>query len=228
MKRLTFTFDNGPAPDATGQILDFLAAHSIKATFFVTGAALRDPEARRLAERAQAEGHWIGNHTISHGTPLGIDGSAERVEREIGDMQRLLGDLAHPLKLFRPNGGGSLGPHVLSQAALRYLTDNKYTVVTWNNVPGDWKEPHRAWLEPALATLAATDWSVLVLHDEYIGRMMDTLSAFYDRAMRMGVEIRQDFPPACVPIRQGEIVGDLAELVTPDAPATATLDAAPG
>lgn len=228
MKRLTFTFDNGPVLGATDDVLDFLAAHSIKATLFVTGACLRDPQARRLAERARAEGHWIGNHTLSHGVPLGLDGSRERVEREIGEMQHLLGDLAHPLKLFRPNGNGRLGPHVLSRAALTYLTDNEYAVVAWNNAPGDWKEPHRAWIEPALAMLAATDWSVLVLHDEFIGRMMDTLSTFYDRAMRMGVEIRQDFPLACLPIRQGEIVGDLTELVAEDTAAGARLEASYG
>lgn len=216
MKRLTFTFDNGPKPEATGRVLDFLRAHSIKATFFVTGTSLRAPEARRSAERAKAEGHWIGNHTLSHGTPLGINGPLERVEREIGEMEHLIGDLAHPLKFFRPNGGGRLGAHVLSQSALRYLTENKYTVVTWNNVPGDWKEPHRAWLEPALATLADTDWSVLVLHDEFIGCMMDTLSTFYDRTRQMGVEIRQDFPEDCVPIRGGEIAGDLHNLVGND------------
>jgi peptidoglycan/xylan/chitin deacetylase (PgdA/CDA1 family) len=224
MKRLTFTFDNGPAPGATGNILDFLASHSIKSTLFVTGASLRDPRARSLAERARAEGHWIGNHTLSHGVPLGLDGPQARVEREIGEMQRLLGDLAHPLKLFRPNGNGRLGPHVLSRAALSYVIENEYTVVTWNNAPGDWKEPHRAWIEPALAALAATDWSVLVLHDEFIGHMMDTLSTFYDRAMRMGVEIRQDFPLACVPIRQGEVVGDLAELVVGDTAAAARIE----
>ena len=143
-------------------------------------------------------------------------------------MQDLLGDLAHPLKLFRPNGSGRLGPHLLSQAALTYLIENKYTVVTWNNAPGDWKEPHRAWIESALATLEVTDWSVLVLHDKFIGRMMDTLSTFYDQATRMGVEIRQDFPLACVPIRQGEVVGDLTELVVADAVAGKRLEASYG
>ena len=63
MQRLTFTFDNGPAPGATEKVLDFLAERAIKATFFVVGARLRTPQGRQLAERAHAEGHWIGNHT---------------------------------------------------------------------------------------------------------------------------------------------------------------------
>ena len=44
-----------------------LAAHGLRATFFVVGEALRAH--RALAERAHAEGHWIGNHTLTHPRP---------------------------------------------------------------------------------------------------------------------------------------------------------------
>jgi peptidoglycan/xylan/chitin deacetylase (PgdA/CDA1 family) len=126
MQRLTFTFDNGPWLGATEEILAFLADRAIKATFFVVGERLRDPQARKLTERAKADGHWIGNHTLTHGRPLGVDGGRERVAREIGEAQRLIGELAHPLKLFRPNGGGMLGPHLLSPEALSYLVDARF------------------------------------------------------------------------------------------------------
>lgn len=222
MKRLTFTFDNGPAVGETGRILDFLAARSIKTTFFVTGQCLRNPDARRLAERAHAEGHWLGNHTLTHGEPLGIDGTRARVEREIGETERLLGALAHPRKFFRPNGRGHLGPHLLSQDAIAYLVEDNYTLVTWNNVPRDWVEPHAAWVERAIATLAGTDWSLLVLHDEYIGRMMETLTEFHDRITRMGVEITQEMPPSCTPLIKGKVTGDLQGLVTFEQHAVAT------
>jgi peptidoglycan-N-acetylglucosamine deacetylase len=101
MQRLTFTFDNGPVPGATDTVLDLLAAHAIKATFFVVGNRLQTPQGRRLAERAHAEGHWLGNHTYSHGEPLGLSGTRRHIEHEIGETQRLLGALAHPQKLFR-------------------------------------------------------------------------------------------------------------------------------
>lgn len=214
MRRLTFTFDNGPAPGATERVLDFLSQRAIKATFFVVGRQLQTPQGRRLVERAHAEGHWIGNHTYSHGEPLGIDGSAARVTAEIGQTQQLLGALSHPSKLFRPNGKGRLGPHLLSAEALAYLVEHRFTVVTWNNVPHDWEEPHRAWVERALATLAELPWSLLVLHDEHIARMIDTLADFCDRALAMGVEIVQDFPAGCVPMREGRVVGNVDDLVT--------------
>ncbi len=203
MKRLTFTFDNGPCPGATDRLLDFLAERRIKATFFVIGRLLADPERQRLADRAKAEGHWIGNHTFSHATPLGVDGSPERVRHEIGDTQRQLGALAHPARLFRPNGGGELGPHVLSGAAIDYLKEHRFTLVTWNSVPSDWKEPHEAWFDRALADLDKDPWTVLVLHDEHIAQMTDLLARFCDELGRRAIEIVQDFPAACVPIDRG-------------------------
>ena len=214
VKRLTYTFDNGPWPGATDKLLDFLQRRAIKATFFVVGERLKDPAARRLAERAHAEGHWIGNHTLTHGQPLGSDGAPERVRTEVGETEKLLGPLAHPRKFFRPNGGGALGPHVLSQGAVDYLTEHRYTVVTWNNVPRDWDETRAGWAGRAEAMLEAQDWSVLVLHDQFIAPMMASLEAFHDRLLARSVEIVQEFPANCLPIREGRIVNDLSGLVS--------------
>ena len=218
MKRLTYTFDNGPWPGATDRLLDFLKSRNIRATFFVVGERLNDPAARRLAERARAEGHWIGNHTLSHGDPLGFSGGLERVRKEIGETEKLLGPLSHPRKFFRPNGKGAVGPHLLSPEAVEYLTEHRYTVVTWNNVPRDWDETRAGWADRAEATLEAQDWSVLVLHDRFIAPMMDSLERFHDRLLARSVAIVQDFPKACVPIRDGRLEGDISGLVTQDPP----------
>lgn len=219
MKRLTFTFDNGPCPGATDRLLDFLGGRGIKATFFVIGRLLAEPERRPLAERAKAEGHWIGNHTFNHATPLGKDGGLERVRHEIGDTQRELGELAHPRKFFRPNGGGRAGPHLLSGEAVGYLRENRFTLVTWNSVPGDWLSPHEAWYDRALADVDRHDWTLLVLHDEYIGAMLDLLGRFCDELERRKVEIVQDFPAECVPIEKGLPVGSLSQLQPSASPA---------
>ncbi|WP_108660018.1 polysaccharide deacetylase family protein [Acuticoccus kandeliae] len=214
MKRLTFSFDNGPEPGATEPLLDFLRERSIKATFFVVGDRL-DAAGLALARRAHREGHWIGNHTLSHGTPLGREGDAARVAREIGETERLIGPLAHPDRLFRPNGAGALGPHLLSPAAVAYLAANRYTVITWNNVPGDFRPPHEAWLETALATLDAQDWSLLVLHDPFIARMLDRLARFCDALEARGIAIVQSFPPSCILMERGVATPELAACVTP-------------
>lgn len=216
MKRLTFSFDNGPCPGATEKILDFLAERSVNVTFFVVGERLRHPDARRLAERAKSEGHWIGNHTFTHGEPLGISGTREHIEKEIGETQRLLGDLADPRKLFRPNGNGALGHHLLSAEALQYLTENQFTVVTWNNVPRDWDETRSGWPERAMSMIDSLDWSLLVLHDEYQAAMMPKLEGFFDRLRELEIEVVQEFPDSCIPLRCGTVTSEIETLVTPD------------
>ncbi|MET3524846.1 chitooligosaccharide deacetylase NodB [Mesorhizobium abyssinicae] len=74
-----FTFDDGPNPHCTPQILDVLAKHRIRATFFVIGAyVVNQPE---LIQRMVAEGHEVGNHTMTHPdlSTCGLD----EVQREI-------------------------------------------------------------------------------------------------------------------------------------------------
>jgi peptidoglycan-N-acetylglucosamine deacetylase len=196
--RITLSFDNGPIPGSTERILDILKARGLHASFFALGKLAAAPEGRRLLQRAKDEGHWIGNHTMTHGTPLGETEDPEHVEHEIVAAERVLGELALPERLFRPNGGGRLGEHLLSAAARAWLVAQRYTVVTWNNVPGDWIEPRRGWVERALATAEQQDWSLVVLHDPYLADMMDTLPAFLDEVQRRGGGFRQDFPPSCV------------------------------
>ena len=58
LKRITLSFDNGPDPETTPFVLDVLARRGIKTTFFVVGQNLA--KTRAPAERAVAEGHWIG------------------------------------------------------------------------------------------------------------------------------------------------------------------------
>jgi peptidoglycan/xylan/chitin deacetylase (PgdA/CDA1 family) len=214
MAKITLTFDNGPVVGSTEKILDLLRARSLHATFFVIGQRLAEPANRRLAERAKAEGHWIGNHTLTHGKPLGLCDDPAHTVNEIAATQAMLGDLAEAERYFRPVGGGRLGPHLLDQAALEYLVENSYTLVTWNNVPRDWVEPRRDWVDLALRTMENCDWTLLVVHDHALDGILDTLETFLDRVDAMGVEIVQAFPESCMPIRCGSVHGSLDDLVT--------------
>jgi peptidoglycan/xylan/chitin deacetylase (PgdA/CDA1 family) len=223
-KRLTYTFDNGPWPGATEKVLDFLDRRGIKSSFFVVGQQFRDESGRRLVEEAHSRGHWIGNHTMTHGEPLGRNGGIERVRSEIGETQAMLEGLAHSRKFFRPNGGGSMGPHLLSAEAVDYLLAERFTVVTWTSAPGDWIAPHRPWLEKALADVEGSDWTVLVLHDRFIAEMMDTLEHFQTELERRGVEIVQDFPRSCMIVEGGAVNGPLGAI----SPVQASGHAEPG
>jgi peptidoglycan/xylan/chitin deacetylase (PgdA/CDA1 family) len=179
----------------------------------VLGAKLADPARRKLAARAHAEGHWIGNHTKSHGVPLGRVADPALVRSEILDTEALLGDLAHPDHLFRPFGGeGKLGPHLLSGAAVEVLKANRMTCVLWNAIPRDWADP-QGWVETALAQCQAQPWTLLVLHDLPTGAM-DNLEAFIARVREHGGAFTQVFPPECIPIRRGEVIGSLGSYVS--------------
>ncbi len=208
--RITLTFDNGPDPEVTPRVLDVLARAGIKATFFVLGEKLRDPARRAMAERARAAGHWIGNHTFHHAQPLGLSADPDIGEKEIGRTQALIGGLADERRLFRPfGGGGKLGPHLLSRSALEYLVAGRYTCVLWNAIPRDWEDPD-GWVETALEQCRALDWALLVLHDLPTGAM-DRLARFIGEARAAGAAFAQDFPPACVPLVRGQIVGAMEE-----------------
>ncbi len=63
-KYVSLTFDDGPTAPYTARILDILAEHNVKATFFVIGENLRKNPG--LALRIHEEGHEMGNHTQSH------------------------------------------------------------------------------------------------------------------------------------------------------------------
>lgn len=191
---VTLTFDNGPAPGTTDAVLDMLGERGIRATFFVVGDMLRRPGARALAARAVAEGHWIGNHTLTHTTPLGDDPDADYARREIDEAQALIGDLAHDRRWFRPaGGGGHIGPHLFSPAAADILRAGGYTCVLWSSVPRDWEDPV-GWVDTALAHVDRLDHAVVVLHDLPTGAM-DALPKFLDALADQEVEIVQEFPP---------------------------------
>ena len=210
MFKLTLTFDNGPEPDITPHVLEVLRRAGIRSTFFVLGSKLALPGRRALAEQAAADGHWIGNHTYSHGVSLGNSTDPEAPAQEIGGTEELIGALAHPDKFFRPNGGGGkLGPHLLSPLARDYLIARNYSVVLWNAIPEDWKDAD-GWVARAMTQIQgqspghsqAQPWSLMVLHD-LPGGAMPHLESFIEQARAAGAQFVQEFPPECVPLRAG-------------------------
>lgn len=196
---LTLTFDNGPDPDVTPDVLAALRERGIASTFFVIGEKLA--EHRDLVEATRAEGHWIGNHTWTHRVPLGDRPAGGGALEEIRDTQAELGELAHADRLFRPFSGGAISPRLLNAEAVRYLQDNGFTCVLWNAVPEEWLDPE-GWVERALEQCRERPWSLMVLHDLPTGAMAH-LPRFLDAVTAMNGNFRQDFPPECLPIRLG-------------------------
>lgn len=100
---VALTFDDGPDPVFTPQILDLLAAHDAKASFFVLGErAAQHPE---LIRRMHREGHTIGTHTQSHRLKFHF-GTPTYVKREIEDAIAVVAkEIPSPPTLFRPPQG---------------------------------------------------------------------------------------------------------------------------
>jgi peptidoglycan/xylan/chitin deacetylase (PgdA/CDA1 family) len=198
---LSLTFDNGPDPATTREVLDVLDAAQVKATFFMLGSKLAKPGARAIAEDVRARGHRVGNHTWSHGQ-LGRM-SPEEAVGEIERTQALLVGLADDDRLFRPAaGGGVIGPHMMCPAASDRLTAGAYSCVLWNSVPRDWEDTE-GWAETALADVHRLAWPVVVVHDLPTGAMR-RLPDFLAQARALGAEFSQAFPADCTPIWRGE------------------------
>jgi peptidoglycan/xylan/chitin deacetylase (PgdA/CDA1 family) len=213
MTRITLTFDNGPDPEVTPQVLDTLARHGLRATFFVVGEKLRDR--RGIAERAHRAGHWIGNHTYNHVVPLGLSTAPGGAVAEITRTEALIGELAHPRRFFRPfGGGGIIDQRLLNREALNHLQEHAYTCVLWNVIAHDWSRPE-GWVERALDLSFAQAHALVVLHDLPTGAMRD-LDRFIVEARDRGAIFDQDFPPDCVPIERGSLTASIEPFVSGD------------
>lgn len=203
MSTVHLTFDNGPAPDVTPRVLDVLDRHQARATFFLVGENLTTPEGMATAELIVDRGHRIGNHSFTHGTPLGDDPGEAAVARELAQTQTLLDRVWTGPRWFRPfGGGGEIGPHLLSAESVAWLEDQRVTCVLWNSVPGDWKDPE-GWVERALADAERLDEMVLVLHD-VLPRAMGHLDRFLAQLVEAGHRFTDAFPASCLPIVAGE------------------------
>jgi peptidoglycan/xylan/chitin deacetylase (PgdA/CDA1 family) len=126
---IALTFDDGPNGSYTERLLDLLAAHKVKATFFMVGNyVLHNPALARTVAEA---GHLLGNHTMTH--PHLFWQAGERVREELKSTTAMIeGATGQPVKYFRPPFG-SRRPEVL-----RIVRELGLTPVMWNITAHDW------------------------------------------------------------------------------------------
>lgn len=118
---VSLTYDDGPLPPYTDQLLDTLKEFAVRATFFLVGENIeRYPD---LARRIVAEGHQIGNHSYSH--PQLTGKSLEFIRSEIDRTDALIRSLGYQGEIvFRaPFARKFLGlPWVLKRKKKRHIT----------------------------------------------------------------------------------------------------------
>lgn len=101
-KKIALTFDDGPHPYYTDQLLDGLAERNVKATFFLLGQNIEGREA--IVERMAKEGHLIGNHTFYHIDITRLD--QEEACREIRKTtEQITAITGQPVEYIRPPFG---------------------------------------------------------------------------------------------------------------------------
>jgi peptidoglycan/xylan/chitin deacetylase (PgdA/CDA1 family) len=154
-KQLALTYDDGPNDPHTLRLLEVLARHNVRATFFCVGSYVRQrPEIVREIVNA---GHIVGNHTFTH--PLLTFMSSDEIRAELSNCRAALQDaIGEHSNLFRPPFGGR------RPAVLRIARELDLEPVMWNVTGYDWNAPPAAEIEKKVSK-QIRGGNVILLHD---------------------------------------------------------------
>lgn len=149
-KVLYLTFDDGPDPDSTRELLDILARHNVRALFFCIGKAMEDnPELTKLISSGN---HLIGNHGYNH-----LDGWRTNSEKFIHNVMKASAFTS--CRFFRPPFGR------LSINQKRKLSEF-YKIVFWDIMPYDFDIAFGKEKCLTLLKRKIRPGSIIVLHDK--------------------------------------------------------------
>src|ERR1051326_5512892 len=168
---IAMTFDDGPSAALTPKLLDLLAAHHIKATFFVLGEMVTEhPE---ILERAAREGHEIASHSWSHPNlaKMSQEGVRSQLQRTDDEIKTAAGQRP---TLFRPPYGS------ITERQKRWIHDEfGYDIILWDVDPLDWRRPGPAVVRNRILK-ETRPGSIVLSHDIHPGTieaMPSTLDA---------------------------------------------------
>lgn len=152
--QVALTFDDGPNPTYTPQILDILDRYGVKATFFELGSSVaRYPE---LSAEIIRRGHSIGNHTWSHPNLTKLPGRAlnDQIESTTNAIVAATGTTPSCL---RPPGGN------LNAAVNNTIAGHSMRPAMWSVDTYDWRKPGAPTI--VFRALAVQPDGVVLLHD---------------------------------------------------------------
>jgi len=156
-KAIALTFDDGPHPTYTTKILDILAEHHARATFFILGIyAKKYPH---IVRRQIAEGHEVAIHSWAHGRYTQM--STVAVAKDIARCQKLLRSLSDEpvsLRWVRPPYGAK------NAAVERIIAQAGCQVAMWSVDPADWRQPGSNALYQHVMS-HAHNGAVVLMHD---------------------------------------------------------------
>ncbi|MEH2449196.1 MAG: polysaccharide deacetylase family protein [Nostoc sp.] len=130
-KVIALTFDDGPWPESTAQVLDILKKNQIKGTFFLIGQNVKNNPG--LVKREIAEGHVIGNHTWHHWYQFfNPQAAAYEINHTADLIYQVTGIKTN---LFRPPGG------IMHNGVAAYARNSKYAIILWSSDSVDYSRP---------------------------------------------------------------------------------------
>lgn len=154
LKRIAITFDDGPHPDYTEQLLDGLKKQEVKATFFVTGEhAELHPE---IIKRMSEEGHLVGNHTYSHIQLR--DSNKEAFKQELIKTNEIITQITGEEVLYVRPPYGTWDKKIETEL-------NMFPVL-WNIDPLDWCSNNAACIADKVVNKVKEN-DIILMHDYY-------------------------------------------------------------
>jgi len=150
---VALTFDDGPAPDHTPRVLDILARHHARATFFLIGDRVEAHPA--LVQTLRDQGHELGNHSYTVRSSLHL--SDDEFRTYLACTEAAL-KLEGPIKLYRPPGG------VIRPRHLAYVRQRGYRCVLGSAYPFDPARPPSAYIR-WLVVKNLRPGAIVILHD---------------------------------------------------------------
>ena len=157
-KIIYLTFDDGPTPEITENVLDLLAAYNAKATFFCVGNNIVNH--LTTYQRILDDGHAVGNHTYTH--EKGWNTTKEKYLASVEQTQQTIqkiNALTNQQKLFRPPYGR------IKPSQAKALQELGYHIIMWDVLAKDWDASisTKQVLQNVIST--TKNGSIIVLHD---------------------------------------------------------------
>ncbi len=156
------TFDDGPIPEVTPQVLDLLDTYGVKATFFWVGEnLLKYPH---LAQEVVRRGHRVGNHTYNHVSGWSV--SADEYKANVLKAQDMMNKVLpcdectdQAQLLFRPPYGK------MRREVYRWLLSEGYKIVLWDIVTHDYNRNYTPEQIERIIWRYVRNGSILLFHD---------------------------------------------------------------
>ena len=166
-KKIALTFDDGPHPVYTREILDILSEYGVSATFFIVGKnAEKYPD---LIIDEIADGHELGSHTYSHRFMNKL--CEVEINDEISENEEVISAICdYRFKNIRPPGG------IYADSLERAAEEFSYNIVLWSVDTRDWTRPDP---ERIVMTVESqvTDGDIILMHDYVAGGASSTPAA---------------------------------------------------